>query len=453
MGTETKQLHKFWIYVLCAASLTVLGIALQPAGWKGTAELHTLMELGSTLLALVIGVVALIRFYSKKQNTYLFVGIGFFGTAFLDGYHTVVTSSFFAEYLPSGLAALIPWSWNASRTFLAILMVLSWWAWKREQRLGTSGRISERLAYAVVGLLTIASFLFFTLVPLPRAYYPEFFFGRPEEFVAGALFLAALMGHLQKGVWRHDQFENWLVISLILGFVCQAVVMSRSFTLFDSMFDLAHTLKILSYLCVLTGLFINTYHLFSEAQRSRAVLAVSNTSLQQEAWRREQVQAELVVAAGALQQRKEEAEAARAAACEQTALLKAIVDCATDGIITISSMGIIESFNGAAETIFDYHADEVIGESIKMLMPERYREPHTKGLERYTQTGEASVIGQTVELEGLRKDGSTFPLDLAISEVQLEDRILFTGIMRDITERKRTEQQQLALSREIEIKA
>ena len=94
------------------------------------------------MLALTIGVVSMLRFYSKKQNAYLFVGIGFFGTAFLDGYHAVVTSSFFAQYLPSGLITLIPWSWNASRTFLAILMVLSLWAWRREQRLGAAGRIS-----------------------------------------------------------------------------------------------------------------------------------------------------------------------------------------------------------------------------------------------------------------------------------------------------------------------
>lgn len=453
MASETTQQWNFWIYVLCTTALTVLGVALQPTGWKGTAELHTLMELGATMLALVVGVVALIRFYSKKQNTYLFVGIGFFGTAFLDGYHTVVTSSFFAEHLPSGLAALIPWSWNASRTFLAILMVLSWWAWKREQQLGSVGRISERLVYTVVGLLTLASFLFFTLVPLPRAYYPELFFGRPEEFVAGALFLVALMGYLQKGAWRHDQFENWLVISLILGFVCQVVVMSRSYTLFDSMFDLAHTLKILSYLCVLTGLFINTFHLFSEAQRSREILAKSNTSLQQEVERREQAQAELLAAAETLRQRKEEVEFARIRASEQTARIKAILDSATDAIITISSTGIIESFNGAAKTIFGYSDEEVLGKPLMMLMPERYRDPHSKGLEHYTQTGEARVIGQTVELEGLRKDGSTFPMDLAISEVCLEDRCLFTGIIRDITERKQAEQHQLKLSQEIKMKA
>ena len=296
MNIKTKQLRIIWIYLTAAVALTALGVALQPAAWKGTSELHTLMELAATMLALTIGVVALIRFYSKKQNTYLFVGMGFFGTAFLDGYHAIVTSSFFSEYLPSGLAALIPWSWNASRTFLAILMVLSLWAWRREQRLGTVGQIPERRVYALVSVLTLASFLFFTLFPLPRAYYPEFFFGRPEEFFAGALFLVALLGYLQKSAWRHDPFENWLVLSLIVGFVCQVVVMSRSFTLFDSMFDLAHTLKVLSYLCVLTGLFINTYHLFGEAQRSREILAESNALLLQEVELRkeaEQLQAAL----------------------------------------------------------------------------------------------------------------------------------------------------------------
>ncbi len=290
MKSETKELRNIWVYVTCAAALTVLGIGLQPVAWRGTAELHTLMELTATLLALIVGVKSIIRFYSKKQSTYLFVGIGFLGTAFLDGYHAIVTSSFFSQHLPSGLLTLIPWSWNASRTFLAILMVLSLWAWKREQRLGVVGRLPERVVYLMVGLLTLASLLFFTVVPLPRAYYPELFFGRPEEFVAGALFLVALIGYLKKLAWKHDPFENWLVFSLILGFVCQVVVMSRSFALFDSMFDLAHTLKILSYLCVLTGLFINTFHLFIEAQRSREILAESNASLQQEVELRKQAE-------------------------------------------------------------------------------------------------------------------------------------------------------------------
>jgi len=453
MQSHSKPLRINWIYVTCAVALSTLGISLQFSDWKGTAQLHTLMELAATMLALIIGVVAMIRYYSKKQNTYLFVGIGFFGTAFLDGYHAVVTSSFFAAYLPSGIAALIPWSWNASRTFLAVLMVLSLWAWRREQRLGAVGQISERFVYASVGLLTVGSFLFFTLVPLPRAYYPEFFFGRPEEFVAGALFLVALLGYLQKSAWRHDQFENWLVLSLIFGFVCQVVVMSRSFTLFDSMFDLAHSLKILSYLCVLTGLFINTYLLFGEAQHSREILAESNGFLQLEAKRHKKTQAELVVAIGSLQEQKDAAESAQKASGDQAARIKAIVDCATDAIITISPQGKVDSFNAAAEAMFDYSAEEIIGKNVKMLMPAPYQQQHDGYLKNYFETGVRSVIGVGREVIGKRKDGSIFPMELAVSEVELEDRRLFTGIVRDISERKEAEQQQVALNLKIALQS
>ncbi|MFP8873484.1 MAG: hypothetical protein VCB42_02890, partial [Myxococcota bacterium] len=89
-----------------------------------------------------------------------------------------------------------PWSWVASRWFLSILLLMSWLAWKRSRRLGPSGSVSEGVIYGFVATLTIASFLFFALVPLPRAYYPEYFFGRPEEFVPAFFFLWALYGFL-----------------------------------------------------------------------------------------------------------------------------------------------------------------------------------------------------------------------------------------------------------------
>ena len=96
--------------------------------WHGGAQLHTVMETVATLLALVVGLMALVRFYSKKYNTFLFIGVGFLGTAYLDGYHTIVTSTFFKPYMPSDPPALIPWSWVASRQFLSILLFLSWLA-------------------------------------------------------------------------------------------------------------------------------------------------------------------------------------------------------------------------------------------------------------------------------------------------------------------------------------
>ena len=123
----------------------------------------------------------------------------------------------------------------------------------------------------------------------------------------------------------------------------------------------------------------------------------------------------------------------------QTKRLSAVIDNIVDGIITINEKGTIESFNPAARRIFGYNDMEVIGQNVKMLMPEPYHSEHDGYLEHHIKTGEKKVIGIGREVAGMRKDGSTFPMDLAISEMQLGDKRMFTGIVRDITERKRME--------------
>ena len=271
-----------WKHIALLVSLVLAYAALTESTWRGSTELHTITEVIGAILALIVGLVAIVRFYAKKNNMYLFVGTGFIGTALLDSYHAVVTSSFFDQLLPSVPSSLIPWSWNASRTFLALLMALSYWAWKREQRLKAAGGIGEGAVYIGVSVLTLISFCFFAFVPLPRADYPELFFGRPEEFVSATLFLMALIGYLEKGIWRQDPFENPLVVSLLIGFTGQALFMSRSFGLFDAMFDAAHLLKVASYAVMLEGLLKNTYALFVQAERSSAELSRVNDDLLEE---------------------------------------------------------------------------------------------------------------------------------------------------------------------------
>jgi hypothetical protein len=195
-------------YAAVGLGLTLGFALLHGHSWRGSAHLHTVMEAVATLLALLVAAMALVRFYSKKDGTFLLIGTGFLGTAFLDGYHTVVTSAFFRPYMPSDLPSLIPWSWVASRQFLAILMVLSWLAWRREQRLGEAGRVGEGTVYLFTAVFTLASFLFFAFVPLPRAYFDELFFHRPEEFGPALFFLIALIGYLRKGHWRRDAYEH-----------------------------------------------------------------------------------------------------------------------------------------------------------------------------------------------------------------------------------------------------
>jgi PAS domain S-box-containing protein len=131
---------------------------------------------------------------------------------------------------------------------------------------------------------------------------------------------------------------------------------------------------------------------------------------------------------------------------ESEARAQAILETTVDGIITIDGDGIIESFNPAAEDIFGYEAEEVIGENVKMLMPSPYREEHDEYLRSYHETGRRNIIGIGREVTGRRKDGSTFPMDLAVSEVELGDRTIFTGIVRDISERRRLETEILNVS-------
>lgn len=131
---------------------------------------------------------------------------------------------------------------------------------------------------------------------------------------------------------------------------------------------------------------------------------------------------------------------------DTAARLRGIVETAVDGIITINERGVVETMNPAAERIFGYPANEVVGRNVSMLMPEPYHSEHDGYLERYRRTGERRIIGIGREVRGRRKDGSEFPMDLAVSAAQMGQRRIFTGLVRDITERKRLEQEILEIS-------
>src|SRR5215207_5586158 len=118
---------------------------------------------------------------------------------------------------------------------------------------------------------------------------------------------------------------------------------------------------------------------------------------------------------------------------------RTVLDTAFDAIVTITPDGVVRWFNRGAERIFGYSSNEVIGQPVTLLMPERYREHCVAGLHRYLQTGEARVVGGTTELVGLHKDGSDFPIEMSLGETYEDGERLFTGVIRDITERKRAE--------------
>lgn len=124
---------------------------------------------------------------------------------------------------------------------------------------------------------------------------------------------------------------------------------------------------------------------------------------------------------------------------ENDSKTRAIVETAVDGIIVINGRGIIQSFNQSAERLFGWKAHEIIGQNIKSLMPEPYTSNHDTYINNYLSTHKAKIIGSGREVEGLRKDGSTLPMRLAVGQVKTKDEPLFVGFISDITDRKNLE--------------
>jgi two-component system, LuxR family, sensor kinase FixL len=121
---------------------------------------------------------------------------------------------------------------------------------------------------------------------------------------------------------------------------------------------------------------------------------------------------------------------------ESEAHLRSVLETVPDAVIVINDRGLIQSFSAAAERLFGYSATDAVGQNVKMLMPQPYRDEHDGYLERYRRTGERRIIGIGRVVLGRRADGSTFPMELAVGETNLEGRRMFTGFVRDITERQ-----------------
>jgi two-component system sensor kinase FixL len=134
---------------------------------------------------------------------------------------------------------------------------------------------------------------------------------------------------------------------------------------------------------------------------------------------------------------------------EREALLRAILETSPDGLITIDESGTIQGFNPAAERTFGYDAAEVIGRNVSGLMPSPYREEHDGYLERFLRTGERRIIGIGREVLGQRKDGTIFPMELAVGEVKAAGRRLFAGFIKDVSARQQSEQRLQELQAEL----
>jgi len=145
-----------------------------------------------------------------------------------------------------------------------------------------------------------------------------------------------------------------------------------------------------------------------------------------------------------------ELEEARQAQRDDAGRLRSVMEAAVDGIITIGGNGIVQSANAAAAELFGYSVDEMTGRNVSTLMPEPHRAAHDGYLAEYSRTGRAAIIGVGREVEGLRKDGTVFPMDLSVGEASVAGATLFTWIVRDISDRKAAQEWAASINEELE---
>ena len=446
-----------------AVALVASAIWLRGSGWTSSESFHGTLEAFTASWALGVGSIALVRYYTRKDDSLLFVATGFLGAGILDGYHTAIALSYASTPFPSTLSAFVPWSWMVSRLFLSVLL----WLGGRPEA-GGEGKLRARSVYIVAGALMLASFLLFALVPLPPAYFPELWVHRPQELLSALFFLLGLAGYLRRSAWRKDSLEYSLVLSCLVGFLSEALFMSFSMRLSDAMFDAAHLLKGASYATVLSGLMMSMFHLFRQAEESAAEMKVANELVRAEVSERRRVEEELRRANESLERRVEERtrdleasrkEALRAMEAAQNARHHAegaerrfrdLVESAPDAMVVVDRWGTIRLVNTVAAKLFGYEREELVGKTVEVLVPESARASHVRERSRYLDAPSVRAMGVGLDLEGRRKDGSVVPIEISLSPIETEEGTLVSAGIHDLTERRSAEEKIARYVRELE---
>lgn len=279
LGTHDLAPQRATVYWVLLTILIGASFFVRTLPPEGTWARHTLWETVGTTLALLVGSLALLRYYSHRQETFFFIGIGFLVAGGMDAFHAVVTAQFGAADLAAEGIEASAWSWTASRSFLAMFLFGSLLLRRGDDPEDTRRHMSP---YVVGIALSAVIFAFFFLVPISTVFIPDALIHRPQEFFPAAFFFMAMAGYLRDGNWRYRPFEHWLIISLLLSTLLHAVYMAPASSEFDALADVAHLLKIASYASVLIGLFASFFVTFRRESNALEAISAANSLMAKE---------------------------------------------------------------------------------------------------------------------------------------------------------------------------
>lgn len=264
--------RKSWPFVFVILLLLILRVIAPSISWNEPKQIHSLIGISASSLVLFVGILAVIRYLTRRNSTYLFFGVGLFLSSVVDTIRIFVARTIWESSVEIVQPAILLWSLNLSAVLLSLAILLSWFYWWREFRQPQNGPV-----LAFIG----AIFSFVILLLLPQAVtMPTLLW--IELLIAVPLFVASLIGYVSKRKWMTDPFEYWLIISLLLFIGGQGLFLTAAAVPFDFMHDVAALLQIIGYFCLLVGMMKNMVVVFRRAENSTTDLTKANQALQRE---------------------------------------------------------------------------------------------------------------------------------------------------------------------------
>ncbi len=273
-----ERIVTYWVMLIAFLVLAVVG---RTAGWVGNSSLHSLYEAVAGVFALAVGGLALVRYYARPERLFIYLGIGFFGAGLLTAVHAVLTGPLAEVGTGALFQELDAWTWLAAQIHLGIFLLGAFIA---GDRVNPSGRPPRDTLLYLVGAFSVVMLTALSVWGrFPTAVRPSLGIDRPFELLPALLFCLTLVGFFRREGWRRERFQHWLVMGLWMAVVSHVAYMAFAAQPYDGLYDMAHVLKVGSYLTVLVGLLLSLYarlRLGGQAFAAEQILLESRRQLQ-----------------------------------------------------------------------------------------------------------------------------------------------------------------------------
>lgn len=368
---------------------------------------YTILEWTAFSIAIFTVILAFSHFKITLDLSTVVIGIALFTAGCIDAFHVLAVDRLIGAVVSNN--DLIPFTWTLSRIFNASILIIgvSLLLFKKDisREDSTKFIIFTTVLFGVLAY----SIIYYSVASnsLPNITFSNAIITRPYDVLPLLLYLVAGIFLFPAFFRRYPSlFAHALIISIVPQVVVQLHMVFGSVALFDNHFNIAHFLKVVAYVVPLIGLSLDYIR--------------KQQSLQRDIMERASIE-----------------EAFKESKIRQ----KAVLETMTDAQITMDERGIIESINPATESMFGYSAGELVGKNITRLMPEPYSHEHDFYLSDYRDANESHIIGKLVEVSGLRKSGEIFPIELSVNEMWFNQQRMYSGILKDVTEKKLAEEE------------